>query len=51
MAERFCDIIQKKKDGKILSEEEIKGFSTYFIQGYESAKKEAHTLKKFESRK
>ena len=24
MAERFCDIIQKKKDGKILSEEEIK---------------------------
>lgn len=36
---------------ELLSEEEIKGFSTYFIQGYESAKKEAHTLKKFESRK
>ncbi len=36
---------------ELLSEEEIKGFSTYFVQGYESAKKEAHTLKKSGSRK
>lgn len=37
---------------ELLSEEEIKGFSTYFIEGYESAKKEAaHTLKKSGSRK